>query len=115
MTAKEFFENKFAPKLATNPNLLSSSGVKAKKVALQIEGDGGGQWLFLFDSSGNLEMKMGKAETSDCLIEMKDSVFQGLLEGKVNITMAVMTRKIRVKGELSLAALVGSALKKSLA
>lgn len=112
MTARDFFEKKFAPKISANPACLQDAGVTSKSIALDIEGSGGGQWTFRFDDKGMLSMQPGAAADSACVISMKDDTFTGMASGKVNVPMAFITRKIKVKGESSLAAKLGTSLQK---
>ncbi|MEO5666457.1 MAG: SCP2 sterol-binding domain-containing protein [Bdellovibrionota bacterium] len=112
MTARDFFEQKFAPKIASNPACLLDAGVISKSIALDIEGAGGGQWTFRFDDKGMLSMQSGSASDAAAVISMKDDIFTGMVTGKVNVPMAFITRKIKVKGESSLAAKLGSSLQK---
>lgn len=114
MTPFDFFEKTFKSKVEADPACMKSSGVKGKKIALNIEGGDGGQWTFNFDAEGNLQMESGNAASdAECLVTMKDKTFDGMLRGKVNVPMAFVTRKIKVKGEQSLAAKLGIALQKS--
>ena len=112
MQARDFFEKKFAPKIASNPACLQDAGVTSKAIALDIEGAGGGQWTFHFDDKGLLTMKAGTAADAACVISMKDDTFTGMAQGKVNVPMAFLTRKIKVKGESTLAAKLGTSLQK---
>jgi putative sterol carrier protein len=112
MTARDFFEKKFATKISANPACLQDAGVTSKSIALDIEGSGGGQWTFQFDDKGMLSMKPGAAADSACVISMKDDTFTGMISGKVNVPMAFITRKIKVKGESTLAAKLGTSLQK---
>jgi len=112
MTARDFFEKKFAPKISSTPNCLQDAGVKSKSIALDIEGAGGGAWTFCFDDQGLLSMQSGAASDAAAVISMKDDVFTGMVTGKVNVPMAFITRKIKVKGESALAAKLGASLQK---
>ncbi len=113
MNTKDFFEQKLSKKIQENPGLLQKAGIKDKKIALNIEGDAGGKWTFVFDSTGSMIMQNGLGDASDCTIEMKDQTFEGMMNGTVNVPMAFMMRKIKVKGDAGLAAQVGMALKSS--
>lgn len=111
MTPKDFFDKKFSSKVEEDPACLQSAGVRGKTIALDIEGKDGGAWTFVFDGEGKLSLKSGSADSSAaCLISMKDKTFEGMLQGKVNVPMAFVMRKIKVKGEQSLAVKVGQAL-----
>lgn len=111
MTPKEFFDNKFSAKVSEDPACMQSAGVRDKKIALDIEGKDGGAWTFTFDGEGKLSLASGSADPSAaCIISMKDKTFDGMLRGKVNVPMAFVMRKIKVKGEQSLAVKLGQAL-----
>lgn len=113
MTPKEFFDQKFTTKVQENPLCMKEAGVVSKKIAVDIEGKTGGKWTFLFDDQGSLKIQATVlAPDADCLISMKDEVFMGMLSGKINVPMAFVMRKIKVKGENSLAAKMGLALQK---
>ena len=86
--------------------------MSSKSIALDIEGSGGGQWIFRFDDKGLLTMQEGAASDASCVISMKDEIFTGMATGKVNVPMAFITRKIKVKGDSSLAAKLGTSLQK---
>lgn len=93
---------------------MKEAGVTSKKIALDIEGSSGGQWTFQFDGEGLLTMQNGSlAPDAACTISMKDDTFTGMLSGKVNVPMAFVMRKIKVKGENALAAKLGLALQKA--
>jgi putative sterol carrier protein len=113
MTPKDFFDKQFASKVQENPACMREAGVTSKKIALEIEGSTGGQWTFEFDASGLVAMKSGVlAPDAACVISMKDDTFTGMLTGKVNVPMAFVMRKIKVKGESALAAKLGLTLQK---
>lgn len=113
MKAKEFFEQKFAQKVQEDPALLSESGLKDKKVVVEIDGSTGGSWGIRFDAAGNVYFEgNAPSDSADCVIQMKEDTFEGMLAGKVNVPFAFMMRKIKVKGESSVAAKVGLALQK---
>ena len=114
MTPKDFFEKKFASKVQENPACMQEAGVTSKKIALEIDGSTGGKWTFQFDGQGLLTMQNGvSAPDAACVISMKDETFTGMLSGKVNVPMAFVMRKIKVKGENALAAKLGLALQKA--
>jgi putative sterol carrier protein len=114
MTPKEFFENKFAKKVSEDPACMKNAGVVEKMISLDISGPTGGQWTFVFDAQGHLSMQNNALNPSaECQVSMKDELFKGMLEGKVNVPMAFVMRKIKVKGETPLAAKLGIALQKN--
>ena len=112
-TPKNFFENEFIEKISQDPAFMSSAGVRGQNVSLNISGSEGGQWTFQFDNQGKLIMKPGLDADAVCTIESNDKTFGGVLSGSVNVPFAVMMRKIKIKGDLGIAAKVGLALKNS--
>jgi len=112
MNTKEFFEVKFASKISENPGILSESGLREKTVAIEIDGNTGGAWTFQFDGSGNISMEAGAEDSAACTISMKDETFEAMLKGKVNVPFAVLTRKIKIRGESAIAAKIGMLLQK---
>ncbi len=113
MNPKDFFENKFASKIKEDPDVLSGAGIRTQSVSIDIDGSGGGKWTFTFDGNGKVSMEAGLLPESVCTIAMKDETFEGMINGKVNIPFAVITRKIKIKGETAIAAKIGIALQKA--
>ena len=112
MNARDFFETKLASKISADPACMKEAGVTGKSIAIDIDGPGGGKWTFRFDGQGLLTMQSGSADDAACVVSMKDETFQGMISGKVNVPMAFLTRKIKVSGESSLAAKLGTTLQK---
>ncbi len=110
--ARDFFDIDFQKRATEDPACMQKAGVRGKTVVLNLDGTSGGQWTFTFDADGKLEFKKGTAPSADCEISMKDETFDGLLQGKVNVPFAFMMRKIKVKGDVAIAANVGLALQK---
>jgi putative sterol carrier protein len=108
MNGKEFFESYLSGKLTQNPGYLSQAGLSSKAVSLDLES--AGQWTVCFDGSGHASIKNGLA-APDCTIQMSEKTFADMIAGSLNVPMAVVTRKIKIKGESSLAAKFGMALK----
>jgi putative sterol carrier protein len=110
--ANDFFDTNFAKMAAENPACMVGAGVRGKTVSLLLDGKNGVQWTFNFDNEGKLAFAKGAPSKSDCEIAMKDETFEGLVAGKVNVPFAFMMRKIKVKGDVTVAANVGLALQK---
>ena len=95
-STKDFFEQKLAQKIKENPACLIIAQVTNQIVATDI--DGAGQWSFIFNESGHLSMESGIHAESHCTIMTSDKTFQGMLDWSVNIPMAFVMRKIKIKG-----------------
>ena len=67
-----------------------------------LTGDGGGErWVKL--AEGTNEMGEGQAENPNITITMAASDFLDLVDGKLDGTMAFMSGKLKVKGDMGLA------------
>jgi len=67
-----------------------------------LTGDGGGErWVKLANGAG--EMGQGQAETPNITITMAANDFLELVDGKLDGTMAYMSGKLKVKGDIALA------------
>jgi len=91
---EKLFEVDLQTKLAAHPNLLKD--VEAT-FELQIDDK---SWHINFQKDRNV--KRGPALKADLKIEMKEEVFEKLLDGKLNVTWSLATRKIKVSGNLGL-------------
>ena len=111
---QDFFNKTFFDHALKNSLCLAESGLKNQKIGVQIEGSGGGQWLIVFDAVGAVKITVdgGENENIPTLIQTSEKIFEGLLTGSVNIPMAFLTRKLKVKGETNVAVKLGLALKK---
>lgn len=67
----------------------------AKSIALEIEGEG----RILVDEAG----ARASDDPAACDVRMSVKTFEGLVAGKVNPMTAVMTRKIKVSGDMTAA------------
>ncbi len=110
--ACDFFDQNFSKLASGDPLCMKGAGVRSKTVHLVLDGTNGGQWSFSFDNDGKVSFAKGPSAKSDCEISMKDETFEGLVAGKVNVPFAFMMRKIKVKGDVTIAANVGLALQK---
>jgi putative sterol carrier protein len=67
-----------------------------------LTGDDGGQWFAkVADGSGNIEQ--GTAESPNITITMAAADFVDLATGKLDGTMAFMSGKLKIKGDMGLA------------
>jgi putative sterol carrier protein len=108
-----FFNELLASRIKENPSVLASAGIQNKSLGFVVDGTHGGQWVVIFDSLGSVSLKSDTA-VGDCVIQMNQETFLGLLEGTVNVAMAFMFRKIKVSGDKNLAIKIGQTLQKVL-
>ncbi|HVJ64713.1 MAG TPA: SCP2 sterol-binding domain-containing protein [Bdellovibrionota bacterium] len=113
MNAKDIFDTLLPKKLEANPSLFASLGLKNEGVRLELDGAQGGDWTISFDASGTCRVQKN-AGGGSCHIQMSDENFEKLLSGKLNVPMALMTRKIKVNGDKGLALKVGEGLRTAL-
>jgi len=114
MKARDFITEKLERKIQADRGLLSDTGLNGKNISIELSGPSGGTWNFSFDGTGQLDLKSGSPSlAADCAIQMKDETFMGIVEGTVNVPVAFLFRKIKVKGDQGLAAKLGLALQKN--
>jgi putative sterol carrier protein len=71
-----------------------------------MEGEGGGQWSVAIDS-GKAEAADGEAAAHDIEIKTKPELWVDLASGELNPAMAIMTRKVKLGGNVGLAMKLG--------
>ena len=75
-----------------------------------LSGDQGGEYhITLADGKG--EAGQGPVDSPKCTIDMKDQDFVDLATGKLDGTMAFMSGKIKIKGDMGLAMKLQSVLR----
>ncbi|MCI2425380.1 MBL fold metallo-hydrolase [Candidatus Acetothermia bacterium] len=67
-----------------------------------LSGDNGGDF-FISIANNKCEVREGLAVTANLTVNVSDANFVSFLDGKLNPTTAVMTGKIKIKGDISLA------------
>lgn len=110
MSPKEFFSTKLPQLIKENPQILKECELKNFKVCLEIEGSQGGAWTLEFDHEGSVALQHQIIE-AQCMVCTKDETFHGMMKGEVNVPLALMMRKIKIKGDPMVAAKVGKALR----
>lgn len=114
MNAKDIFEVLLPSKLEQNPSLFKSHKFDGSSVRLQMDGALGGDWTLVFGADGSASIQKNRSGSCSCHIQMSDDSFAKLVAGKLNVPMALITRKIKVSGDKTLAMKVGEALQRIL-
>ena len=93
MTCKEIFEampERFLPEGAGNWNAV---------LQFSLSGEGGGDWNVVIQD-GTCTVSEGVAENPTASVEAAAQVWLDMTEGKLNPMMAMMTGKLKTKGNL---------------
>lgn len=114
MNARDIFDKLLPKKLSENPALFAGLDLAGQSVRLQLDGPQGGDWTLDFGSGGSAQVKAVGSSSAHTHIQMSDDAFAKLLDGKLNVPMALITRKIKVSGDKGLAMKVGEALRTAL-
>ena len=106
ITPKAIFEDKLPAKLSASPEKVE--GLQAVYV-FDIAGDTGGKWTLTCDgkSASIAEGEQGEAQ---CTITMTDGDFVSMMSGELNPMMAFSLGKLRVAGDIGLAAKIQALL-----
>ena len=95
-------------------NRLKSDPAKSKGMnavyAFDLSGDAGGQYHIAL-KDGSADVGEGAPENPNITIAMKDEDFVDLALGKLDGTMAFMSGKIKIKGDMGLAMKLQSVLR----
>jgi len=91
-----------------NENSGPIEGVSATYL-FDISGDDGGAWQ-LHIKDGSASVKEG-ADQVDCTLQMALDVFHQFMQGKLNGTVAFMTGKLKIKGDIGKALKIESILR----
>jgi putative sterol carrier protein len=102
-SAKDFFEKKMNQKLKAHPESVED-------LYCVYEFEIGDQIWNLDLTQSKKEIKAGAAEESDCRLSISESDFEKLLKKELNVGLALVTGKIKIKGEKALAMKLGKIL-----
>ncbi|OGD26298.1 MAG: sterol-binding protein [Candidatus Aminicenantes bacterium RBG_13_63_10] len=106
MTPKSIFEGAL-------PGRLKSKGDDVLKVnavyQFNISGPEGGSWWVDATKSGGA-VGVGENPDAKCTISMADNDFIDMVNGKLNAQTAFFAGKLKIKGDVSLALMLGSVL-----
>ena len=67
-----------------------------------MEGDGGGQWSMRI-GEGRADTAEGPVDPHDCEIKTKPALWMDLASGDLSPPIAIMTRKVKLGGNMALA------------
>jgi putative sterol carrier protein len=96
MTVAETFET-----MLTHFNATKASGVD-KTLQWNISGEAGGKWaIHVHDQT--CELIPGGVERPDIVFQTSEKDWLAVSEGKLDATMAFMTGKVKIVGDMSLA------------
>lgn len=105
-SAKEVFAE-IQERLTANPE--KTKGMNAV-YQFDLSGDEGGQWHIAI-KDGTASVKEGQAESPNVTISMSASDFVDMATGKLDGTMAFMSGKLKLKGDMGLAMKLQSLLR----
>ena len=84
-------------RLLSNPGKYSGANFRCQ---FDITGENGGQWYILLDDKKK-EVSKGAMENPISTLIMKEPDFIKLVLGKLNVPMALLTGKIKIKGDIN--------------
>ena len=96
--ADQIFNEELPSKLETNDKVSNIDSV----YQFNLTGDHGGSWMIDFTKDSDY-VSEGKADDPDVTIEMKDSDFVDMYNGKLPGPQAFMMGKIKISGDMGLA------------
>lgn len=89
----------FGPRLARHPDRLA--GMTAR-YQFTLTGEQGGHW-YVDVRNGVASVAAGQIDQPDCTITLSDQDFFSLVTGELNAATALMSRRIKVRGNMALA------------
>jgi len=92
MDLKAFFETELNQRLRKDPSLFEGS---QSSYELSID-----DYVCHLNLKNGREIKSGPLEEAKCRIKMSKNDFEKMIDGKLNIPMALAMRKIKVGGDL---------------
>jgi putative sterol carrier protein len=94
MDIKSFFEGELQTQLSQREDILTD-----EKGIYQIKIDNQAWYVNLNERP--LQIITGEASAPDCCLEISEADFSKLIQGQLNIPMALLTRRLKFRGELS--------------
>src|SRR5262245_19479063 len=99
LTPQQIFEEKIAQRLTDNPSVAEKINASYQ---FELTGDGGGKWAVDLTKKADF-VGPGTIPDPKVTITMTAKDFVDLVEGRLNGQMAFMQRKLKLKGDMSLA------------
>ena len=100
LTPKVIFETKIPVNLNANLDKLADVNAICQFI---ISGDAGGSWYVDMTVKPPVVIA-GTSDKAKCTIACSDTELVAIMSGKANATLAVMTGKVKISGDMSLAA-----------
>jgi len=101
----EFLEVKLNQRLKANP-----ASVEDFYCVYQLE-IGDDVWHIDLTSSKSKEIRRGSHEAPDCTIQVSRENFYKILKRELNVALAIVTGKLKIKGDKTLALKIGALFK----
>ena len=98
-SVKELFETVMPAKLKNKPDVVTKIN---STYQFNISGPGGGSWTIDCTQPGGV-VTAGTSPTAKCTVVCTDTDFLSIVNGKLNPTMAFMSGKLKVQGDMGLA------------
>jgi hypothetical protein len=98
-SVKGIFEQHLPAKLQAKPDVVAKINAVYQ---FNVSGPDGGSWTVDCTAPGG-KVTAGTDPSAGCTVQVADSDFLGIVQGKVNPAMAFMTGKLRIQGDMGLA------------
>ena len=98
-SVQEVFERHLPDRLKAKPDVVAKVNAVYQ---FQINGPGGGSWVVDCTQAGG-RVSAGQATDARCTVTCADADFLSIITGKLSPTMAFMSGKIKVQGDMGLA------------
>jgi putative sterol carrier protein len=81
---------------------ISAKAVNVKPIGASLKFDLDGEFIHI-DGTGDANIVSTDDKEADCVVSISPANLQALMTGDLNPTMAFMTGKVKVKGDLGVA------------
>lgn len=99
LTARQIFSEVLPARLQANPDKAKATNAVYQ---FDISGEHGGTWTLDFTKDADF-VSEGAQEGAQCILGMSDTDFVSMWEGKLPGAMAMMSGKLKIKGNMGLA------------